>query len=82
MRVSILMPCLNEAETIEECIKKAQTYLAANNIDGEIVIADNGSTDNSVYLAEKLNARVVRCEKKEYGAALKYGIAGCDLSPS
>lgn len=52
MRVSILMPCLNEAETIEECIRKAQRYLAANNIDGEIVIADNGSTDNSVYLAE------------------------------
>lgn len=52
MKVSILMPCLNEAETIEECIRKEQTYLAANNIDGEIVIADNGSTDNSVYLAD------------------------------
>jgi glycosyltransferase involved in cell wall biosynthesis len=77
MRISILMPCLNEAETIEECIRKAQTYLAANNIDGEIVIADNGSTDNSVYLAERLNARVVRCEKKGYGAALKYGISQC-----
>jgi len=66
--LTILMPCLNEAETLETCIKKAQTFLYENNVDGEILIADNGSTDGSIDIAERNGARVVNVETKGYGA--------------
>lgn len=75
--LTILMPCLNEAETLETCIKKAQTFLYDNNVDGEILIADNGSTDGSIEIAEKNGARVVNVETRGYGAAL---IAGCNAA--
>ncbi len=70
------MPCLNEAETLEACIRKAQTSLEENGIEGEVVIADNGSTDGSQAIAERLGARVVDVAAKGYGAALQGGIEG------
>ncbi|WP_369997913.1 glycosyltransferase family 2 protein [Winogradskyella sp.] len=72
--ISIVMPCLNEAETLAVCIKKAQSFFHDNTIDGEIIIADNGSTDGSIAIAENLNAKVVHAEQKGYGSALKTGI--------
>jgi glycosyltransferase involved in cell wall biosynthesis len=78
MEVSVVMPCLNEAETLETCIVKAQQALAAANIAGEVVIADNGSADGSVEIAERLGARVVHVKAKGYGNALMGGItAAC-----
>jgi glycosyltransferase involved in cell wall biosynthesis len=70
IELSILMPCLNEAETIETCILKAKDFLARNSVAGEVVVADNGSTDGSVALAEKLGARVIHVAIRGYGAAL------------
>jgi glycosyltransferase involved in cell wall biosynthesis len=73
--VSIVMPCLNEAETLGTCIEKAQRCLDELGCAGEIVIADNGSTDGSPELAEALGARVVHVTAKGYGNALLGGIA-------
>ena len=73
--LSIVMPCLNEAETLATCIKKAQLSLREHNIVGEIVIADNGSTDGSQDLARSLGARVVDVAARGYGSALMGGIA-------
>lgn len=73
--LTVLMPCLNEAETIEACINKAFAYLAKSGVDGEVVIADNGSTDGSQQIAERLGARVVPIADKGYGNALIGGIA-------
>ncbi|HYE65334.1 MAG TPA: glycosyltransferase family 2 protein [Pyrinomonadaceae bacterium] len=73
--LSIVMPCLNEAETLETCIRKAQEYLSLNNIAGEVVVADNGSTDGSQAIAARLGARVVPVRAKGYGSALLGGIA-------
>jgi glycosyltransferase involved in cell wall biosynthesis len=67
--VSIVMPCLNES-TIEACIRKARQFLRQNEIDGEIVIGDIGSTDNSVRLAIDAGARVVSISTRGYGAAI------------
>jgi glycosyltransferase involved in cell wall biosynthesis len=72
--VTILMPCLNEAETLERCIVKAQRSLAELALPGEVLIADNGSTDGSIAIAEGLGARVVRVQAKGYGSALRGGI--------
>lgn len=68
------MPCLNEADTLEVCIRKAQTAFRDAGIAGEIVIADNGSTDKSVEIAHSLGSRVVNVEQKGYGSALMGGI--------
>lgn len=68
------MPCLNEAETLASCIKKAQRWLNRNHVAGEIIIADNGSTDGSQIIATVLGARVVDIEEKGYGSALRGGI--------
>jgi glycosyltransferase involved in cell wall biosynthesis len=57
--LTILMPCLNEAETLEICIVKAQDYLKRTGVDGEVLISDNGSTDGSQDIARRLGARVV-----------------------
>jgi glycosyltransferase involved in cell wall biosynthesis len=73
--VTIVMPCLNEAESLEPCIRKAQAAIRDLGIDGEVLIADNGSTDGSVELAESLGARVVHIENKGYGSALQGGFA-------
>ncbi len=73
--LSIVMPCLNEAETLAVCIEKAQQSLRDCEVEGEIVIADNGSTDGSQQIAARLGARVVAVEAKGYGSALMGGIA-------
>jgi glycosyltransferase involved in cell wall biosynthesis len=72
--LTILMPCLNEAETLETCIVKALDYLKRSNVDGEVLIADNGSTDGSQDIAKRLGARVVDVPVNGYGAALMAGI--------
>lgn len=72
--LTILMPCLNEAETLGICIKKAKQFLADNGVAGEILIADNGSSDGSQQLAIDAGARVVHIAERGYGAAL---IGGC-----
>src|SRR5678816_1746761 len=72
--LSLLMPCLNEAETLEICIKKAQKALEDLNVNGEVVIADNGSTDGSPEIAAALGARVIHVAEKGYGSALLGGI--------
>jgi glycosyltransferase involved in cell wall biosynthesis len=72
--LTILMPCLNEAETLAVCIRKAQAYLERAGINGEVLIADNGSTDGSQAIAEGLGARVVPVPQRGYGAALGAGI--------
>lgn len=72
--LTILMPCLNEAETLATCIKKAQRFLLENDISGEVLIADNGSTDGSQDIARSHGARVVDIPIKGYGAALIGGI--------
>jgi len=74
IELSIVMPCLNEAETLEVCIKKALTFLKSNNVSGEVIIADNGSTDGSQQIAIDSGARVVPVPHKGYGNALKGGI--------
>jgi len=73
--LTILMPCLNEAETLEVCIRKARGFLERTGIHGEVLISDNGSNDGSQALAESLGARVVHAPRKGYGAALINGIA-------
>jgi glycosyltransferase involved in cell wall biosynthesis len=75
IEVSVVMPCLNEAETLETCIVKARRALQEVNISGEVVIADNGSSDGSVEIAERLGARIVNIRAKGYGNALMGGIA-------
>jgi glycosyltransferase involved in cell wall biosynthesis len=72
MELSIVMPCLNEAETLERCIRKAQSYLERTGISGEIVVGDNGSIDGSQDIALRCGARAVRIVQRGYGAAL-YG---------
>ncbi|KJZ21181.1 dolichol-P-glucose synthetase [Loktanella sp. S4079] len=72
--LTILMPCLNEAETLEVCITKAMNYLKTSGVEGEVLIADNGSTDGSQEIAKRLGARVVDVPVKGYGAALMAGI--------
>ena len=73
--LTILMPCLNEAETLATCIRKAQASLLSLGIPGEVLIADNGSQDGSREIAKKLGARVVPVAEKGYGQALRGGAA-------
>lgn len=75
LELTILMPCLNEAETLATCIGKARAFLDRSGIAGEIVIADNGSNDGSREIAAANGARVVPVEQRGYGAALAGGIA-------
>ena len=72
--LSILMPCLNEAETLATCIRKAQQALEDLGVAGEIIVADNGSTDGSPEIAANLGARVIHVPEKGYGSALLGGI--------
>jgi glycosyltransferase involved in cell wall biosynthesis len=74
VELTILMPCLNEAETLEVCIRKAQGFLDRTGISGEVLISDNGSTDGSQDIATRLGARVSPAPRRGYGAALINGI--------
>src|SRR5688500_18198396 len=71
--VSIVMPCLNEEQTVATCVRKARAWLAQSGYNGEVLIVDNGSTDRSVELALAEGARVVAEARRGYGAALRRG---------
>jgi len=73
--VSVVMPCLNEVRTLAGCIRQARAALDSGNLHGEIIIADNGSTDGSVELAESEGAKVVHVARRGYGSALQGGFA-------
>lgn len=75
IEVSVVMPCLNEQETLGACIRKAQRTLEALGVSGEVVVADNGSTDDSIGIAEHLGAHVVHQPIRGYGAAYQAGFA-------
>jgi glycosyltransferase involved in cell wall biosynthesis len=75
LELSIIMPCLNEAETLATCISKARDYLERHKIAGEVLIADNGSSDGSQEIATNSGARVVPIPERGYGSALRGGIA-------
>ncbi len=75
MELTILMPCLNEAETVAVCVKRAREFLVRTNVQGEILVADNGSTDGSTELARNAGARVINISRKGYGSALIGGLA-------
>src|SRR5438132_1074310 len=72
--VSVVIPCLNEAQSIASCIDKAFAAFDASGIRGEVVVSDNGSTDGSIEIAESHGARVVHATVKGYGSALRKGI--------
>ena len=74
IELTVLMPCLNEAESLEVCIRKAQGYLERSGVAGEVLVADNGSVDGSQDIARRSGARVVDIEKRGYGSALAGGI--------
>ena len=74
IEVSVIMPCLNEADTLATCIEKAHRALRDHAIVGEVIVADNGSTDGSQAIAEQLGARVVHVRDRGYGSALMGGI--------
>lgn len=73
MELSIVLPCLNEELTVGTCVSKAMNFLQTNNINGEILVADNGSTDRSKEIATRHGARVINVEEKGYGSALRGG---------
>ena len=75
VELSVVMPCLNESRTLGVCIRKAQASIERMGIRGEVIVADNGSTDGSQVLAEGLGARVVQVKERGYGSALRGGIA-------
>jgi len=74
LELTILMPCLNEAETLKFCIDKANQFLTRTGVSGEVLIADNGSNDNSQQIAMNAGARVIDVKQKGYGSALISGI--------
>lgn len=78
MELTILMPCLNEARTVARCVAQARDFLVRSGIAGEVVVADNGSTDGSQALAREAGARVVDVPERGYGAALAAGIAAAE----
>jgi glycosyltransferase involved in cell wall biosynthesis len=73
LELTILMPCLNEAETLEKCVPKAQSFLKRYGVRGEVLVSDNGSQDGSPEIARRLGARVVNAPTRGYGAALICG---------
>src|SRR5271166_1022894 len=74
IEVSVVLPCLNEHETVGICVSKAKATLETAGITGEVIVADNGSTDGSIAIAQSAGARVVHVEQRGYGSALKGGI--------
>lgn len=75
VEISIVMPCLDEAETVGVCVVKASSWLERSGVSGEVIVADNGSQDGSRDIAERAGARVVPAAQRGYGAALQAGIA-------
>src|SRR5215510_6547087 len=75
IEVSVVMPCLNEADTLTVCVEKCHTAMRAAGIHGEVIVADNGSTDGSQAIASRMGARVVNVADRGYGQALRGGIA-------
>src|SRR5260370_25106762 len=75
VELSVILPCLNEAEAVQICIAKAHETMRAANICGEVIVADNGSTDGSQRIALECGARLVNVKQKGYGSALRGGIA-------
>ncbi|HLI61768.1 MAG TPA: glycosyltransferase family 2 protein [Terriglobales bacterium] len=75
MELSVVIPCLNEADTLESCLQKAQRGLRDSGSVGEIIVADNGSEDESVQIAQRMGARLVHVAERGYGSALMGGIA-------
>ncbi len=75
LELSVVMPCLNEGRTLGICVKKAMDTIERIGIRGEVIVADNGSTDGSQSMAEELGARVVPIAARGYGSALRGGIA-------
>jgi glycosyltransferase involved in cell wall biosynthesis len=78
IELSIVIPCLNEVETVSICVRKAVTWLKSRMIRGEVIVADNGSTDGSVEISVQAGARVIRVTEKGYGNALMGGIESAD----
>ena len=74
--VSVVIPCLNEANSLAICVDKAINAFRATGLAGEVIVADNGSTDGSIQIAEEHGARVIRVAERGYGAALRAGITG------
>jgi glycosyltransferase involved in cell wall biosynthesis len=74
VELSIVIPCLNEVETVATCVRKAISWIRLRAMNGEVVVADNGSTDGSIEAARGEGARVINVSEKGYGNALKYGI--------
>jgi glycosyltransferase involved in cell wall biosynthesis len=74
LEVSVVIPCLNEHETIGVCVQKAVGALAQSGLSGEVIVAENGSTDGSVEIAESVGARVIPVRSRGYGNALRGGI--------
>ena len=74
LELSIVLPCLNEAETVASCVQKALSFLLLHEVPGEVIVADNGSSDGSRSLAEAAGARVVLVAARGYGSALLGGI--------
>lgn len=72
-KYTFILPCLNEEKTLEYCIKEIQKYITEKQLDAEILVSDNNSTDNSVKIAEKNGARIAICKEKGYGATLING---------
>ena len=75
MELTILMPCLDEAATVGTCVAKARGFLQRSGVEGEVLVADNGSSDGSRDIAQRAGARVVEVARRGYGAALAAGIA-------
>ena len=73
IEISVVMPCLDEEETLEICIRKVQNIFKSEGIEGEIIISDNGSKDRSMNIAKSLNVKVVQEKNKGYGFALQRG---------
>ena len=78
LELSVVLPCLNERETVGICVRKAMDTLREHGIAGEVIVADNGSTDGSIELAQSEGARVVHIDEKGYGSALRGGIAAAN----
>ena len=76
--LTVVIPCLNEEKTIPLCIEKCKHVFEEHNIDGEVLVVDNGSTDKTVQVADSLGARVVLCPDRGYGNALKFGFKNSD----